>query len=63
MKTEIPDKITKFLIHCVDPRVTAWQLGQHGIYQEDHYPINTTPALKENAPSLVKVRYKADRDK
>ena len=62
MMTEIPENVTKLLIHCGDSRVTAWQLGQHGIYQADHRPINTTPDLKENAPSLVKVRYDSDSD-
>ena len=62
MVIELPEKITKFLVYCLDPRVTAWKVGQFGIYQESHRPINTIANLKEDAPSIIKVRYTFDDD-
>jgi len=62
MEIELPENVTKMLIYCSDPRITAWQLGDFGIYQETFRTIPSKKNLKEDSPVLVQVKYEDLQD-
>lgn len=62
MEIEIPEKVTKLLVYCRDPRISGWQLGEFGIFQETHKVLETTKNPKEDAPALVGIKYEDVND-
>lgn len=60
---KLPIEKTKLIIYCSDPRVTAWKLGNFGIFQETHRVLKGNPnQILDDSPSLVTVLYNELKD-
>lgn len=58
----IPQNVTKVLIYCRDPRISAWKLGEFRLYQETHKLLGTAKDLNLLSPAIVQVRYEKVED-
>lgn len=59
---EVPGKVTKLLVYCIDPRIIAYELGKYGVFLEHYRVIRTKPKPQYCDPVLVTVRYDTIED-